>query len=209
MDKGFGLDHAFFSAAAAGDINLLGIPLGGLLRNVRVAGGEPARLDGGNVDVVGWPRKHHGVFSNFVVVESHGLANFQPGVEAECGNSAMVAMTIEGPLGQERVGLFGVEESSESLVVWRVNDGATIILASEEGSSVENAAGVLSFGGADRRAAIERGAAAITFTPIEVEEHDLGTKRSEAGDGTCATAFGVAGVTAGNHDFAWSRRELG
>ncbi len=48
----------------------------------------------------------------------------------------MVAVTVNGPLGEYRVGVLGVEDASESLIVGVVDDGPAVILTGENGSGL-------------------------------------------------------------------------
>jgi len=82
-----------------------------------------------------------------------------------------------------------------------VDDRASIDLSGEGHASLEDAAGVLSFGGADPGAAVERRRAAVAFSTIQIQQHDAMAERCQACDRACAAAFGVARMTSCDHDF--------
>ena len=91
----------------------------------------------------------------------------------------MVGVAIDGPLGENGVGRFGGESAGEGVIVGVIDNGAAIDLIGESRAGFEDAAGILSFGGADGG----RGR-----TVCDVDEHHRGPSRvggqpSQAGRG--------------------------
>ena len=203
--EGFGLGMAALKAAEAGNFGLGGVPLVGLLGSVGVAGGAAAGFNLRNVDVFGGI-EHHGVVGDFVEVESGGLAAAQPGVEDQVGEGAVVAVLIQGPLGKDDIGVLGVEEAAKFIVVGVVDDGTAVVLVGENGARFQDFAGFLSFGGADRATLARLGSATVAFATIEIKQNDIVAEIGVAGDGAGAAAFGIAGMTAGHHDFEFAGR---
>lgn len=199
--KGFGLRVAALRAAETGDFDLARIPFLRLLGGVGKAGGVAEGFDfgGGDVDVVGGG-EHHGVVGDFVVVEGGFFVGGEPGVENKLGEGTVVAMVVDGPVGEEDVGVLGGEKLSELLVMGVVDDGLAIDLFGVNGRGVEDLAGFLRFGGADG-GAIRICRLAEAFATVEIEESDIVAEGDEAGDGASNAAFRVAGMGTGDDDF--------
>ena len=206
----FRLRIAAFCAAETRDLHLFWIPLVRLLRGVRVTGGVALGFHRGNVDVFGG-REHHGVFGDLVVVERGLFTSSEPGVEDEHRERAMIAMVIDGPLREKNVRLFGIEHTTESLVVGVIDDGPRIVLPGESGARFQDSACFLGFSGANGGAAAEGGSAAESFTTIEVKQNNFVAELGIAGDRTRAAAFGIARMPACYNDFepgCWFRFRL-
>ena len=112
----------------------------------------------------------------------------------------MVAVPVDGPMGEDDVGLFRGEQAREAVIVKRVDDGAAVDLVGEGGVGFQDAAGTPGFSRADGGAAVQAGRAAISLAAVEIEERDVVAKRGVAGDGAAASTFGVAGMSAGDDD---------
>jgi hypothetical protein len=56
----------------------------------------------------------------------------------------MVAMAVDGPLGEYHIGAFRSEHASESLIVWGVNESAAVVLAGESGTGLNSSSTVCS-----------------------------------------------------------------
>ena len=67
----------------------------------------------------------------------------------------MIAVAVDGPVGEDDIGVFGGEQASERFVVCGIDDGAAVVLAGEGGAGLQSLAGLLGFGGADGGTAIE------------------------------------------------------
>ncbi len=148
--EGFGLWMGALGATEAGDFDLARIPFFGLLGGVGEAGSVAEGFDfrRGDIDEIGGG-KHHGVVGDFVVVERGFFVGAEPGVENELGEGAVVTMVIDGPVGEEDVGVLGCEDFEEFFVVGVVDNGAAVDLRGEDWAGMENLAGFLRFGGAD------------------------------------------------------------
>jgi hypothetical protein len=105
-EEGFGLGVGTFCASKFRDFYLFWIPFIGLLGDVCVTGGAAAGLYGGDVDVVGW-REHGRVFGDFVIVKREFLVGLKEGVEREGRDGSMVAVAVDGPLGEDCIWGFG------------------------------------------------------------------------------------------------------
>ena len=114
------------------------------------AGGVTQGFDfgGGDVNEIGGG-EHHSVIGHFVVVEGGFFVRSEPSIENELGEGAMVAVVVDGPVGEDDVGVLGGEELGERLVVAVVDDGLAVDLIGEDGAGVEDLADLLGFGGAD------------------------------------------------------------
>ncbi len=78
----------------------------------------------------------------------------------------MVAVMVYGPLSQNHVGLFCIEQAIESLIVRVIDNGAAIILARESGTGSKTLASFLRFAGTDGGTAIQTRTAAEPFASI-------------------------------------------
>jgi hypothetical protein len=203
-EKAFGLWKATLGAASARKVDLLRIPLIGLLRNVRITGGVAPRLHRGDINVLGG-REHHGIFSNLVVVQCEILAAFQPRIQSKHRYGAMVSVLVDGPLGKNHIRAFRREHATESLVVFGIDDRAAVVLAGERGARLETFASLLGFGGADSGASSKARSTAIPLSTIEVEQHHLVSEFRVARNGSGAAAFRVARMTAGDHNLEGGR----
>ena len=146
--EGVGLWDVSGGASRARDRYLLGIPLVGLLRDVRVARGVAARLHRRDVHVlVG--AEHHGIFGDFVVVEGVPLLLLEPRIESKGRDGTMIAVLVDGPLGKDRIGVLGVQQAAERLVVGRIHDGLAIDLTGKDGAGPQDVAGFAGFRRAD------------------------------------------------------------
>ena len=112
----------------------------------------------------------------------------------------MVAMAVDGPLGEHHVRSFRVERAREGLVMGGVDDGAAVVLAGEGGAGPEDLACLAGFGGANGGTVAGAGSAAEALTAIQVQQNHLVAELGVAGNRAGAAAFWVAGMTAG-HDY--------
>jgi len=117
----------------------------------------------------------------------------------------MVAMAIDGPVGEDDVGGFGVEDTGEGVVMSGIDGGAAVVLAGERRPGVEDAASTLGFGGANSGTAVEIGAATVTFAAIQVEQHHFVAACGIARDGSSAATFGVSRMASRHHDLEFGR----
>jgi hypothetical protein len=108
----------------------------------------------------------------------------------------MVAVAVDGPLGEYYIGAFRSEHASESLIVRGIDDRAAVVLAGESGTGLKTLTSIQGFGGADGGTTPEARSAAVPFTAIQVEQDDFMAQVGVARDRPGATAFGVARVTA-------------
>jgi hypothetical protein len=200
VEEGLGLRETAFCASKFRYFYLFWIPFVGLLGDVCVTGCSAAGLYCGDIDVVGW-REHGRVFRYLVIVKREFLIGLKEGVEREGGDGSMVAVTVDGPLGEDCVGGFDGEQAGEGFVVGLVDDGSAVDLAGEDGAGFQDLAGLLSFGGADGGAAVQWRATAEAFAAVQIEKNDIVAEVGVAGDGAGAAAFGVAWMAAGEDDF--------
>ena len=114
----------------------------------------------------------------------------------------MVAVTIDGPLGKQHVGIFAIDKTRESLILRGVDDGPAVILPGKDGSGLENATGGLRFCGTNAGTAVQGRFATIALASIQIQQNHLMSQITKTGDGTGASAFGIARMPAGNDDFA-------
>jgi len=120
-----------------------------------------------------------------------------PGLEGEIGDGAVVWVVVNGPVGEDRVGIFGFENFLEGLVVVVVDNGVSVFLIGVERAGFEDLAGAFGFGDADV-------GGGFPGAVVEVEESDVVSCRGEAGDGASGGVFGVAGVASGEYDFIFT-----
>jgi hypothetical protein len=107
----------------------------------------------------------------------------------------MVAMTVDGPLGEHHIGAFGGELASESLAMRGVDDSAAVVLAGEGGAGPEYPASLAGFGGTDAGTAPEAGSAAEALAAVQVQQNHLMTELGVTGDRSSAAAFRVTRMT--------------
>ena len=93
-------------------------------------------------------RELHGVLAvgDLVVVEGEALAHPQPGVVDQHRDGAVVGVVVDRPVGEDDVGLLGLEDLAERLVMGRVDDRLAVDLPGEERPGLEDLAGLLGLG---------------------------------------------------------------
>jgi hypothetical protein len=112
----------------------------------------------------------------------------------------MVAVTVDGPLSQNYVRLFGIEQATESLIVCVIDNGAAIELAGESGTGSKTLASLLGLFGTDVGAAIQSSPATEPLAAIQIEQNHLMAEIGVKCDSSRAAAFRVARMTA-RHDY--------
>jgi hypothetical protein len=167
----------------------------GRLAGMGVAGGFLGIGHRRDVDEVSGRGELHGVFAvgDFVVVESESVLELLPCLEGEIRDGTVVGVVIDGPMGEDGVGVFSIEDFLEGLVVIVVDNSVSIGLVGVDGTGFEDLTRLLCFGNAD-------GCGGLPGAVIEVEEGDVVSLGGEAGDSPSAAVFGVAGVTARDND---------
>ncbi len=113
----------------------------------------------------------------------------------------MVAVTIDRPVREYHVGVFGSQKPGETLIVGAIHNSAAVILARENGASLQNSTGVLRFRGADVATAVEAWSAAETLAAIQIQEHQIVPEFAIARNRPGAAAFWIAGVAPRNDYF--------
>lgn len=198
--EGLGLRESSLRTAASRDLDLFRVPLAGLLGGVRITSGVAARFHSGYIDVFG-RREHSGILGDLVIVQGKPPAGFPPRVEGKHGYGAMVAVPVDGPLGEHHVGIFAGEKAREALIVWGIDDRAAVVLAGKNGARFQTSTSSLGFGGANGAAAVEARAAAESLAAVEIEQDHLMSQIGVAGDGPAAAALRVARMAARDDDF--------
>jgi hypothetical protein len=203
----FGLRKAALSTATLCDSNLLRIPLIGLLRSVRVTGRSPALFHPGDIDILG-RRKHRGILRHLVIVKGKALSGFPPRIQRQHGNSSVIAMTVDRPLGKNNVRPFGRDQAAEHLVVLFVDHGAPVVLICEYGPRLQNSTRILRLGGPDLGTTAQFRRPAVAFAAIEIQQNNLMAKLGIAGHRPATTAFRVPRMPASDDDLQSARKSL-
>ena len=169
---------------------------------MRVACGAFARFGSGDVDKIRW-REHQSVFSvgDFVVVETEFLAHSQPGVVGEHGDSAVVGVTVDGPVSEEYVGLFGFDQGSEFFVMSTVDDSVPIALRGEDRAGFQNFTGSFRFGHADVGGGLGSCFGTAFLAAIQIQDYYFVALVGVARDGSSAAVFGISWVASRYHHF--------
>jgi hypothetical protein len=81
----------------------------------------------------------------------------------------MVAVTIDGPLGEYDVGIFDSQGTSEILIMRGIHKTTAIILTGKSRVRSEDMTCSLGFGGPNRCTAVETRAATEPLTAIQIE----------------------------------------
>jgi len=117
----------------------------------------------------------------------------------------MIAMTINGPMRENDVGLFRRQRSDEGLVMRVIHNGLSVSLAGEHGVGVQDFRRCPGFGRSYFGTAGKFCRAAIALAPIEVEKSGMVPQSGVTRDGSGATAFGVARMAARDYYPEWPR----
>ena len=135
-DVALGLTMTAFDAAQPGDSLLERVITIGALAGVRVAGAAFSRLGRGDVHVVRRGELDR-VFAvgDLVVVEGEPLSQPEPGVIDQHRDGAVVGVVVDRPVGENHVGLLGLDDFAECLVMGGVDDGLAVELARVPGSA--------------------------------------------------------------------------
>jgi len=108
----------------------------------------------------------------------------------------VIGVVVDGPMGEDHVGLLGLQQVMELLVMDGVNDRLAVNLPGKGGPRLENFAGFLGFGHAHGAGVMRRLVGPLAL--IQVEQDDLVPQVGVAGDGAAAAVFGVAGMPTGD-----------
>ena len=144
---------------------------------------------------------------DLVIVKREFLAQLEPGIVGKVRDGAMVGVVVDRPVGEENVGLLGLDDLAERLVVPGINDRPAVLLASLERSGLENLAGVSGLG--HPVPACVFGLVGRPLAVVQVKENDLVAQLGVTGHGPSAAVFGVAGVAAADDHFELAPCELG
>ena len=114
-------------------------------------------------------------------------------------------------MSEHDLGLLGLQETMELLVMSGVHDGLAVKLSGENGAGLENFAGFLGFGNADRTGVVTRFVRPIAS--VQVKQNNFVTQIGVTSDGAAATIFRIAGMPAGDDHFelrlgVWSLLDL-
>ena len=105
----------------------------------------------------------------------------------------MVGVVVDRPVGENDVGLLGLDDLAERLVMCRVDDRLAVRLTGVKGPRLQDLAGLL--GLRHPRLAFGPGR---PFAPIQVEQDYLVPQVGVAGDRAAAAVLGIAGMAAGD-----------
>lgn len=112
----------------------------------------------------------------------------------------MIAMMIDRPVRKHYVGRFGREYPGKLLVMLRIDDGASVVLAGKCSSCVKNTAGILSFSASDTAATVERRSAAVSLAAIEIQQNNLVPESRISRNSAATAAFRIPWVAARHDD---------
>jgi|ERR1700722_16177230 len=121
----------------------------------------------------------------------------------------MIAVTVDGPLGEDDIGGFRAERTAERFIVSVVDDGASIDLTRERCARLQDLASFLGLRGADTGAEIKARPTAEAFAAIQVEKNYLVAEIGVARDGSGAAALRISRMATGDDDFEGADGGLG
>ena len=96
----------------------------------------------GDVDIVSGRGELHGVFAvgDFVVIECESVLKLLPRLESEVRNGTMVGVVVDGPMGEDGIGIFRREDFLERLVMVVVDNSVAVGLICIGGAGFEDLA---------------------------------------------------------------------
>src|ERR1041384_8323877 len=104
-------------------------------------------------------------------------------------------MAVDGPMGKDDVGLLGLDQFPNSVVLISRNLGAPVDLAREGGASLEDLAGFLGFGRANRSSLVMRLAWNSSLAAGQIENGHGVAVVDVASDCAATAGFGIVGVS--------------
>ena len=112
----------------------------------------------------------------------------------------MIAMGVDGPLRENHIGLFSIQESTALVIVRVINYGAAIRLAEERGARFQDLTCFRSFPGTHGSALRCIGPLAEPFSAIQVQYDDVVAKTGVSRDGSTASALRITRMPARNNN---------
>src|SRR5450755_2108542 len=110
----------------------------------------------------------------------------------------MVAMSIDGPMGEEHIGPLGIDHIAEFPIVLLVYDGMPIALAGENGARFENFAGSSGFGNPHIGSSSGGGFGTGLLPAIQIEQRHIMALIGITGNGSPTSVFRISGVATGD-----------
>src|SRR5690349_13733682 len=133
MDESLGDPATSLDPTHASDLVLQGVePLGGLARMGKTR--LPlARLDRGDVDILGW-LKLDGILAagDLIIIKREGFIHLSPRAIDQERDGAMIGVVVDRPVREDDVGTLRLDDRSKRLVVLAIDHGASVDLAGEE-----------------------------------------------------------------------------
>ena len=120
----------------------------------------------------------------------------------------MVAVGVDRPVGEDELGLLGLEDLAKLVVPRRIHLRGTIDLTCEDGPCLEDLARLPALGGADRRGLLVRLACNAGLTPCQIEGDDLVAQVGEPGHRPAAAGLRVVGMAAHDDDLPLAIRRI-
>ena len=111
----------------------------------------------------------------------------------------MVAVLIDGPLREQNVRVFRIEQFAEGGILFSIDDGLAVVLAGKERSGFEDLARLVCFGSANLATTVAVTlTVAISLAMVEIEQSGIVAEGGVACNRAGAAAFRITRMTAGD-----------
>jgi len=199
-DESFRLRASAFDASEAGDLRLKRVEFIRGLRCVRITRRALPGFSPRDVYIISG-REHQRVFAvrDLVVIEPELPAQAEPCIVGECGNRAVIAMAVNGPVREEDIGLLGLEQPPKFLIMSGVDNRIPIAVRRKGGAGFEYFAGFPGFRDAHPAARARIFLRTTLLAAIQIQQDDLMSQIRVARNRAAAAILGIAGMTAANH----------
>lgn len=132
------------------------------------------------------------------IVERKATVKPTPSVKHQRAADRMVAMGIDGPVGDDHIGVLAVDEVAHLLVAGQRNLGTAVDLVHEEVSGTSDAAGILTLDNTDGCRLVMALARNTRFATREVDTHHVVPGIGQQANRAATTGLGIVGMGTDN-----------
>lgn len=209
-DEGFGVGAAAFEAAEAfhGDVPFVqqGIHA---LAFMAAAGSMFLFDDRADVHPVGGMEQLAlGAGHGLEIVQVEAAVQAAPGIQDQQGADAVVAVAVNGPVGNHHVRFFLLQQFPHLAVAFAVQLRIAIHLVHEQEPGTGDGAGSLHFLYADGGRFVVRFACDAGLAPGQVNAYHLVARRGKQAHGAAGAGFRVVRMSPDNQDFLFAFHRL-
>lgn len=178
----------------------------GVLAGMRETRGALAALGLRDIDVVrGMKMLGLKTLVHLEIIEIEFLSAFHPSVVNQQRDDPMVAMRVDGPVGEDDVGMLCLQNLAKVSVTRAVDFGVAVNLSGKYRARFQNRAGFLGFRGPNGRGLLRGLARDSGFSAGQVEQDRFMSQIGVQSRGASASAFRIVRMRAGDNDFELAR----